>query len=104
VVSSLFDQIIAFHHKELQAATEAIHNAARRLGNRASPQLDEARRLAWSPPLGADAVRDKTLLATFAAQKGDDATVRRKAQLEQEWGSKAQANYARAVELANAAR
>jgi hypothetical protein len=40
----------------------------------------------------------------FAAKKGDDAAVRRKTQIEEEWSSKAKANYARAVELANAAK
>ncbi len=104
VVSSLFDQIITFRLKELQAATKAIHDADKRLGGRASAQLDEARKLAWTAPVSAAQAKDKELLAVFAAKKGDDAAVRRKTQIEEEWSSKAKANYARAVELANAAK
>ena len=104
VVSSLFDQVITFRHKELQAATKAIQDAEKRLAGRASPQLDEARKLAWTPPLSAEQARDKELLAVFKAKKGDDAALRRKTQIEEEWSSKAKANYARAVELASAAK
>ncbi len=102
VVSSLFDQIITFRHKELQAATKAIQDAEKRLGGRSSPQLEEAKKLAWNPPINAPQAGDKDLLAVFKATKGDDAATRRKTQLEEEWSSKAKANYARAVELANA--
>ena len=104
MVSSLFDQVITFRHKELQAATKAIQDAEKRLGGRASAQLDEAKKLAWAPPLSAEQAKDKELLAVFKAKKGDDAALRRKTQIEEEWSSKAKANYARAVELANAAK
>ncbi|MEO8836502.1 MAG: extracellular solute-binding protein [Caldimonas sp.] len=104
VVSSMFDQIITFRLKELQAATKAIQDAEKRLGGRASPQLDEARKLAWTPPVNAEQAKDKALLATFAAKKGDDAAVKRKTEIEESWSSKAKANYARAVELANAVK
>lgn len=104
VVSSLFDQIITFRHKELVAATRAIHDAEKRLGGRASAQLEEAKRLAWTPPLNSQQSQDKELLATFKAKKGDEAAIRRKTQHEEEWSTQAKSNYARAVELANAAR
>jgi ABC-type Fe3+ transport system substrate-binding protein len=104
VVSSLFDQVITFRHKELAAATQAIHEAQKRLGTRTSPQLEEAKKLAWTVPLGEQQARDAELLRTFAAKKGDDAAVKRKAQLEEEWSSKAKANYIRAAELAAAAK
>jgi ABC-type Fe3+ transport system substrate-binding protein len=104
VVSSLFDQVITFRHKELQAATKAIHDAHKRLGGKASPQLEEAKKLAWTPPVTAQQAQEKELLAAFKAKKGDDAALRRKTQVEEEWSSKAKANYARAVELANTAK
>jgi ABC-type Fe3+ transport system substrate-binding protein len=104
VVSSLFDQIITFRLKELQAATKAIHEAEKRLGARSSPQLDEARKLAFTPPVSAQQAADKELLAAFKAKKGDEAATRRKAQIEEEWSSKAKANYAKAAELANAVK
>ncbi|MEO7742492.1 MAG: extracellular solute-binding protein [Usitatibacter sp.] len=106
VVSSLFDQVITFRLKELQAASKAIHDADKRLGSRAgaNAQLAEAKKLAWTPPLDAAKAQDKELLATFKAKKGDDAAVKRKTQVEEEWSSKARANYVRAAELANAAK
>ena len=104
VVSSLFDQVITFRHKELQAATKAIQEAEKRLAGRTSPQLEEAKKLAWTSPVSAEQARDKELLGVFKAKKGDDAALRRKTQIEEEWSSKAKANYARAVELANAAK
>jgi len=104
VVSSLFDQVITFRHKELQAATKAIQDAEKRLAGRASPQLEEAKKLAWTSPVSAEQAKDKELLAVFKAKKGDDAALRRKTQIEEEWSSKAKANYARAVELADAAK
>ena len=104
LVSSLFDQIITFRLKELQAATKAIHDAEKRLGGRASKELDEAKKLAWTAPVSEQQSKDKEMLAAFNAKKGDEAATRRKTQLEEEWSSKAKANYARAAELANAAK
>ena len=104
VVSSMFDQVITFRHKELQAATKAIHDAEKRLGGRASPQLDEARKLAWTPPVNGEQAKDKELLGVFKAKKGDDAAVKRKTQVEEEWATKAKDNYARATELATSAK
>ncbi len=104
VVSSLFDQVITFRLKELQAATKAIHDAEKRLGGRASAQLDEARKLAFTPPVSTQQAADKELLAVFKAKKGDEAATRKKTQVEEEWSSKAKANYVKAVELANAAK
>jgi ABC-type Fe3+ transport system substrate-binding protein len=104
IVASLFDQVITFRHKELVEATRAIHEAEKRLGGRRSAQLDEAKKLAWTVPLGADQAKDKALQAAFAAKKGDDAAVKRKAQVEEEWSTKAKANYTRAAELAASAK
>ncbi len=104
LVSSLFDQIITFRLAELQAATKAIHDAERRLSGRSSPQLDEAKKLAWTSPVNAQQAKDKEILAAFSAKKGDEAATRRKTQLEEEWSTKAKANYTRAAELANAAK
>jgi len=104
VFSSLFDQVITFRLKELQAATKAIHDAEKRLGGKASPQLEEARKLAFTVPLSAQQAADRDLLAAFRAKKGDEAATRRKTQVEEEWSSKAKANYLKAAELANAAK
>ena len=104
VVSSMFDQIITFRHKELVAATKAIHDAEKRLGGKASAQLDEARKLAFSPTVTDAQTKDKTLLALFKADKKDAAATAQKTKVEEEWAQKVKANYAKAVELASAAK
>ena len=104
VVSSMFDQIVTFRHKELVAATKAIHDAEKRLGGKASTQLDEAKKLAFSSPVTDAQTKDKTLLALFKADKKDAAATAQKTKVEEEWAQKVKANYGKAVELANAAK
>ena len=104
VVVALFDQMITFRHKELAQATKAIWDAEKRLGGKASPQLDEARKLTFTPVVDDKQIADKALLALFKADKKDEAASKQKAKVEEEWASKAKANYARAVELANGAK
>jgi phosphoglycerate transport regulatory protein PgtC len=104
VVVALFDQMITFRHKELAQATKAIWEAEKRLGGKPSPQLDEAKKLAFTPVVDDRQIADKALLALFKADKKDETASKQKAKAEEEWGTKAKANYARAVELANSAR
>ena len=104
VVRSMFDQMITFRHKELVAATKAIHQAEKRLAGRASPQLDEAKKLAFGPVVNAEQIKDPALLALFKASKSNADGTKARAKVEEEWAAKARANYARAVELANAAK
>ncbi len=104
VVSSMFDQIITFRHKELAAATKAIHEADKRLGGKANAQLDEARKLTFTSPLSDAQTKDKALLALFKADKKDAAATLQKTKVEEEWAQKVKANYAKAVELAIAAK
>jgi len=104
VVVSLFDQLITFRHKELVAATKAIQDAQKRLGGRTSPQLDEARRLAYAPPVDEKQVTDSALLATFRADKKEAEATKRRTQIEEDWAARAKANYAKAAELANSVK
>ncbi len=104
VVVALFDQLVTFRHKELAAATKAIHEAQKRVGNRPSRELDQARALVLTPPVDDKQASDKALAAVFSADKKDAEASKRRAQLEDEWTSKAKANYAKAIELANAAK
>jgi ABC-type Fe3+ transport system substrate-binding protein len=104
VVVSLFDQIITFRHKELAAATKAVWEAEKRLGGKASPQLDEAKKLVFAPPVDDKQIADKALLALFKADKKDETASKKKAAVEEEWATKTKAGYARAVELANSAK
>jgi len=96
--------LITFRHKELAAATKAIWDADRRLAGRAHAPLEEARKLVFSPPVEDRQIADKALLALFKADKKDETASRQKAKVEEDWASRAKANYARAVELANAAK
>jgi phosphoglycerate transport regulatory protein PgtC len=104
VVLSLFDQLVTFRHKELVAATKAIHDAEKRLAGKKSAQVDEARKLAFTPPVDEKQAGDKALLALFKADKKDAEASKKKAAVEEEWAAKAKANYAKAIELANAAK
>jgi hypothetical protein len=96
--------MITFRHKELVAATKAIHDAEKRLGGKSSAQLEEARQLAFSPAVDEKQIQDKTLLALFKSNKSDAEASRAKAKIEEEWATRAKANYARAVTLANSAK
>jgi ABC-type glycerol-3-phosphate transport system substrate-binding protein len=104
VVVALFDQLVTFRHKELAGATKAVQDAQKRLGTRTSRELDEARRLVLTPPVDEKQAADPALLATFRADKKDAEASKRRTQIEEEWAAKAKANYARALELANAVK
>jgi phosphoglycerate transport regulatory protein PgtC len=104
VVLSLFDQVITFRHKELVAATRAILDAEKRLGGKSNAQLDEARKLVFGAPIDEKTAADKQLLALFRATRQDAEATRRKTEIEEQWASKARTSYARAIELAGAAR
>jgi ABC-type Fe3+ transport system substrate-binding protein len=107
LVSSLFDQMITFRHKDLIAATKAIHEATARLGGKNNPEaqklLAEARELAFSPIVGEEKTKDKEFLALFRETKRDSERTKKITGLEEYWNSLARKNYAKAVELANQA-
>ena len=107
VVSALFDQTITFRHKELQAATKAIHEAEAALAKKPSAQasalIKQARDLAFSPVVGTGMAGDKNFLALFTANKKDAAVNKQVTGLEDNWNSKARENYLRAQALAEQA-
>jgi len=104
VVVSLFDQLVTFRHKELAGAMKEIIEAEKRLGGKNSAQLDEAKKLVLTPVVDAKMAADKQLLALFKAKKTDAEASKAKAKVEEEWASKAKTNYAKATELAAAAK
>ena len=104
VVLAMFDQLVTFRHKDLVAATRAIQEAQKRLGGRSSRELDEARRLVTTLPVDEKQASDKALASAFKADKKDAEASKRRAQIEDDWTTKAKAGYAKAVELANAAK
>ena len=104
LVSSLFDQTVTFRHKELQAATKAIHDAeaalARKHNAEGSALVKQARDLAFAPIVNASLVQDPQFLATFTKNKRDAAVNKQVTGLEDSWNTKAKANYEKARELA----
>jgi phosphoglycerate transport regulatory protein PgtC len=104
VVVSLFDQMVTFRLKELQAATRAIHDAERRLKVRPNPQaaqlLQQARSYAYSPLVAESMVKDEAFLELFRKSKKDVAVAKQLTGLEELWSTKARANYEKARDLA----
>ena len=107
VVNAMYDQIITFRHKELVAATRAIHEATAKLAGKKNAQaeklLAEARELAFKPIVSEEKAKDKEFLALFAQTKRDALKTKQLTGLEQYWNSTARKNYAQAAELANQA-
>lgn len=107
VVQSLFDQTITFRHKELQAATKAIWDAEKKLGDNASDdakaRLNEAKALAWTPVLDEQGVQDSTLIELFKGDKKDPQINQQLSKLQGEWNELAKANYEKAESLAKEA-
>ncbi|MEO7392114.1 MAG: extracellular solute-binding protein [Ramlibacter sp.] len=107
LVTSLFDQMITFRLKELQAATKAIHEAEQKLANkpnaRAADLVKQARGFAYSSLVDEKNANDKQFLELFRKNKKDVAVAKQLTGLEDLWNSKAKSNYARAEELAREA-
>lgn len=111
VVTSMFDQTITFRLKELQAATKAIQEAEKKLATKpsapAAALIKQARTLAYSPQVDVQLVEQPDFLELFSktlSKKGSgDANNRQVSALEEQWSSKAKANYLKATELAQQA-
>ena len=108
VVISLFDQMVTFRLKELQAATKSIHEATAALkarpNARGSELLAQARSLAYTSLVGADNVKNPEFLELFRKSRRDVAVSKQLTGMEQMWADKARANSERARELAEQAR
>ncbi|RYF35447.1 MAG: extracellular solute-binding protein [Comamonadaceae bacterium] len=107
VVVSMFDQMVTFRLKELQAATRAIHEAEKKLKGKPNAQAAElvkqARGFAYAPLVGQDNVKDEQFLELFRKNRRDVAVSKQLTGQEELWASKAKTNYAKATELANQA-
>jgi phosphoglycerate transport regulatory protein PgtC len=107
VVVSMFDQMVTFRLKELQAATKAIHDADKKQKAKPNPQaaelLKQARGYAYAPLVGQDMVKNEQFLDLFRKSRRDVAVSKQLTGQEELWASKAKANYAKATELANQA-
>jgi ABC-type Fe3+ transport system substrate-binding protein len=107
IVQALFDQTITFRLKELQAATRAIHDAEAKLAGKSNAQarelLNQAKTLAYSPVLSGQIANQPDFQKLFASNKKEVDVSRKITALEEQWNSKARANYQRALELAQQA-
>jgi spermidine/putrescine-binding protein len=107
LLNSLFDRLITFRLKELNAAWKAIHDAEKRLGAVPNPEakrmLAEARRLATSLPLTEQEASDRTIAGAFQEVKPGQKVAGRQAEFEEKWDAFAVKNYAEAKALAEKA-
>ena len=107
VVVSLFDQMVTFRLKDLQAATKAIHEAERKLKAKPNPQgaalLQQARSFAYSPLVSDSMIKDEAFLELFRKNKKDVAVAKQLTGLEDLWNSKAKVNFDKARDLAQQA-
>ena len=107
LVNSLFDRIITFRLKELNAAWKAIHDTEKKLGDKANPAakklLAEARRLASAVPITGAEANDTAIANSFHKIKKGETAAGRQAEFEQKWDEAALKNYAEAKSLAEKA-
>ena len=107
LVNSLFDRLITFRLKELNAAWKAIHEAEKKLGTGGSAEakrlLGEARKLASSVPVTGKEASDKAIAGSFQEVKPGQKVAGRQAEFEEKWDSFAVKNYAEARALAEKA-
>ena len=107
IVVSMFDQMVTFRLKEIQAATKAIHDAEKKLAGKNNPQaadlIRQAKAAAYTPILSEAEVKNAELLDLFRKSRKDVEVSKRISALEEQWGSKAKENYAKAQALANQA-
>ena len=107
VVVSLFDQMVTFRLKDLQAATKAIHEAEKKLkakpNTQAAELLKQARSFAYSPLVSDAMIKDPKFLELFRKNKKDVEVAKQLTGLEDLWSSKSRANYDKARDLANQA-
>ena len=107
LLNSLFDRLITFRLKDLNAAWQAIHNAETKLGGRASAEakrlIAEARRLASTVPITEKEASDPTIAGAFRPLKPGEKVAGRQAEFESRWDAAASKNYAEARALAQKA-
>ena len=107
LVTALFDQMITLRLKDLQAAALAINDAEAKLAAkpnaRGTELVQQARHLAYTPLVGADVLKGGQFLDLFRKNKQDASATKQLTGMEETWGTKAKANYARAEDLAKEA-
>jgi ABC-type Fe3+ transport system substrate-binding protein len=107
LVNSLYDRLITFRLKELNAAWKAIHDAEAKLGAGANPEarrlLAEARKRASAVPISEKEASDRAIAGAFQEVKLGRQVAGRQAEFEEKWDTFAAKNYAEAKGLAEKA-
>ena len=107
LINSLYDRVVTFRLRELNAAWKAIHVAEAKLGAGGSPEakrlIVEARQLAGSVPLSDMEASDKAIAGSFQAVKPGAKPAGRQAEFESKWDAAAVSRYADAKALAEKA-
>lgn len=107
LINSLYDRLITFRLKELNAAWNAIHDAEKKLGTSGSAEakrlVTEARKLATSVPITEQEASDKAIAGSFQEVKKGQKVAGRQAEFEEKWDAFVVKNYAEAKALAEKA-
>jgi phosphoglycerate transport regulatory protein PgtC len=105
LTNSLYDRLITFRLKELNAAWKAIHDAEARRGANAEAVrlIAEARKLASSVPISEKEAGDKAVAGSFQEVKPGQKVAGRQAEFEEKWDAFAVKNYTEAKALAEKA-
>jgi phosphoglycerate transport regulatory protein PgtC len=107
LINSLYDRLVTFRLKELNAAWKAIHEAEKKLGTGASAEakrlIGEARKLATAVPIAEKEASDPAIAGSFREIKKGEKPAGRQAEFESKWDDFAARNYAEAKALAEKA-
>lgn len=107
LVNSLYDRLITFRLKELNAAWKAIHDAEKKLGagGTAEPKrlVAQARQLATAIPITEKEASEKDIAGSFQEVNKGQKVAGRQAEFEEKWDAFAVKNYAEAKALAEKA-
>jgi ABC-type Fe3+ transport system substrate-binding protein len=107
LLNSLYDRVVTFRLKELNAAWKAIHETERRLGTGANAAakglLAQARKLATTVPLTEKEAADPAIAGAFQALKPGQKPAGRQAEFEAKWDTATVKNFAEAKALAERA-
>lgn len=107
VVNALFDSLITYRLKELNAAWKAVHDAEAKFGGKptgeAATLLADARKLLTTVPVSETQASDPSFASSFQAHAGGKAPAARQAEIEEQWNQGALKAYATAREKAEQA-
>jgi ABC-type Fe3+ transport system substrate-binding protein len=107
LLNSLFDRLITFRLKELNAVWKTIQDAEKKLGADANPEakrlLAAARKLATAIPVTEQEASDPSIAGSFQELKPGQKVAGRQAEFEEKWDAFAVKNYAEARVLAEKA-